>query len=82
MKLKEAIEMHERSTEPLGKDHKYPGLKLGKVLITPEMLESTGWGYCYENNDPEFAKTINGLIEVLKEEGPLISEKPGLHVVR
>ncbi len=68
--------------ESLGKDHKYLGIRLGKVLITPEMLESTEWGYVVENSDPEFAKVVKGLVETLKEDGPMCIETPGLHIVK
>lgn len=82
MRLKDALEMHARSTDPLPTHAKYLGIRLGKVLITPEMLESSDWGYVIENNDPKFAETLKGLVEILKEEGPICELNPGLHIVK
>lgn len=82
MKLKDAIEMNERSDEAELKGHlKYLGIRLGEILLTPEMLESRDWGYVIENSDPEFAKALGGLVERLKEDGPMISVKEGLRLV-
>lgn len=82
MKLIEAIEMNERNKETQLESHlKYLGIRLGKVLLTPEMLESKDWGFVIENNDPEFAKALGGLVERIKEDGPMINVKEGLRLV-
>lgn len=80
MKLIDALEMS-KTADQLPQDARFVGIRLGYILITPEMLESKDWGCVIENNDPEFTEAVKGLAKILQEQGPVLTE-PYLRIIK